>query len=132
MPFNYDQAFTPPFPRLPVVVTQLEDSARAPALLGLVDTGADITLIPTKQLQAIGAVEIYRARLRSHWGEGRTVGVYLVDLQVAGYNLPGIEVIADDTTEDALLGRNVLNRLVLLLDGPAGQADVLPKRPTRL
>lgn len=31
----------------------------------------------------IAAVEIYRARLRSHWGEGRTVSVYLVDLQVA-------------------------------------------------
>lgn len=132
MPFSYDRAFTPPFPRLPVVVTQLEGDARAPALLGLVDTDADITLIPAGPLRAIGAIEIYRARLRSHWGEGRTVGVYLVDLQVAGYDLPGIEVIADDISEDALLGRNVLNRFILLLDGPAGKADVLSKRTARL
>lgn len=131
MPFSYDQAFAPPFPRLPVIVTQVEGSIQAPALMGLVDTGADITLIPAGQLRAIAAVEIYRARLRSHWGEGRTVSVYLVDLQVAGYNLPGIEVIADDVSESVLLGRNALNRLILLLDGPARQADVLSKRPSR-
>ena len=87
--------------------------------------------MPAQQLQAIKAEEIYRARLRSHWGESRTAAVYLVDLQVAGADLPGIEVIADDLTEDVLLGRNALNRLILLLDGPAGQADVLTKRPRR-
>ena len=131
MSFSYDQTVLPPFPRLPVVVTLPESSARSPALSGLVDTGADATLVPAKQLQAIEAEEIYQARLRSHWGESRTAAVYLVDLQVAGYNLPGIEVLADDLTEDVLLGRNALNRLILLLDGPAGQVDVLLKRPRR-
>jgi hypothetical protein len=33
--------------------------------------------------------------------------------------------------EDVLLGRNVLNRLILLLDGPGALADVLSKRPGR-
>jgi predicted aspartyl protease len=80
---------------------------------------------------SVEAEAIYQARLRSHWGESRTAAVYLVDLQVAGTNLPGIEVIADDLTEDVLLGRNALNRLILLLDGPAGQVDVLLKRPRR-
>lgn len=131
MPFSYDPTFTPPFPRLPVIVTPVESVAQSAALSGLIDTGADATLIPQAQLQAIKAKEIYRARLRSHWGESRTVSVYLVDLQVADHNLPGIEVIADDITEDVLLGRNVLNRLILLLDGPAGEADVLSKRPGR-
>lgn len=131
MPFSYDQAFVPPFPRLPVIVTLPESGAQSSALSGLIDTGSDATLVPAEQLQAIEAEEIYRARLRSHWGELRPVAVYLVDLQVAGHNLPGIEVIADDLTEDVLLGRNVLNRLILLLDGPTGQADVLPKRPRR-
>ena len=129
MPFSYDQTFSPAFPHLPVVVALPESGARSLALSGLVDTGADATLVPVQQLQAIEAEEIYRARLRSHWGESRTVAVYLVDLQVAGRDLPGIEVIADDLSRDVLLGRNVLNRLVLLLDGPAGQADVLTKRP---
>lgn len=131
MPFGYDGAYSAPFPRLPVVVSLPEDSARASASSGLVDTGADATLVPAEQLRAIEAEEIYRAQLRGHWGESRTVAVYLVDLQVAGYSLPGIEVIADESSQDVLLGRNALNRLILLLDGPAGQADVLPKRPSR-
>ena len=112
-------------------MTPIESGAQSAALSGLIDTGADATLIPQAQLQAIKAKEIYRARLRSHWGESRTVSVHLVDLQVAGHNLPGIEVLADDLMEDVLLGRNVLNRLILLLDGPAGEADVLTKRPGR-
>jgi len=131
MPFSYDPTFTPPFPRLPVIVTPIESGAQSAALSGLIDTGADATLIPQAQLQAIKAKEIYRARLRSHWGESRTVSVHLVDLQVAGHNLPGIEVIAEDLTEDVLLGRNVLNRLILLLDGPGASADVVTRRPGR-
>jgi predicted aspartyl protease len=95
----------------------------------LVDTGADATLVPMQQLQAIEAEEIYRARVRSHWGEQRTVTVFLVDLDVAGHTLPGIEVVGDELSEDILLGRNVLNRLILLLDGPAGEIDVLSKNP---
>ena len=131
MPSSYDPTFTPPFPRLPVIVTTIESGAQSAALSGLIDTGADATLMPQAQLRAIKAKEIYWARLRSHWGESRAVSVYLVDLQVAGHNLPGIEVIADDLMEDVLLGRNVLNRLLLLLDGPAGEVDVLTKRPGR-
>lgn len=131
MAYTYDYAFAPPFPRLPVVLNLPESSVRSSLLSGLVDTGADTTLVPAEQLRAIKAEEIYRARLRSHWGESRTVTVHLIDMEIAGLNLPGIEVIADDLTEDVLLGRNVLNRLVLLLDGPAGQANVLSKRPGR-
>jgi predicted aspartyl protease len=98
---------------------------------GLVDTGADATLVPSAQLQTIKAEEINRARLRSHWGEARLAIVYLVDLQIADHLLPGVEVIADDQSVEALLGRNALNRLTVLLDGPQEQADVLLQRSRR-
>ena len=131
MGFNFDRTFVPPFPRLPVTMTLPENSMRSPTFSGLVDTGADATLIPAQRLRELNANEIYTARLRSHWGEPRTVSVYLVDLEVAGHTLPSIEVIADDLATDALLGRNALNRLILLLDGPAGEADILLSRPRR-
>lgn len=127
----YAQAYGLPFPQLPVVVIHPESNVRAASVPGLVDTGADATLVPTAQLRAIGAEEIYRASLRSHWGESRPAVVYLVDLQVAGYNLPGIEVIADEHSDALLLGRNVLNRLILLLDGPAQETEVLTARRRR-
>lgn len=130
MPYRYDEAHTPPFPRLPVVIS-VPDRAQSSVLSGLIDTGADATLAPTEYLRAIDAIVLYRAQLRSHWDKLRTVFVCLVDLEVAGHTLPGVEVVEDDLTNDMLLGRNVLNRLLLLLDGPAGEAEVLANRPRR-
>ncbi len=43
--------------------------------------------------------------------------------------LPGVLVAADDQGSDVLLGRNVLNKLILLLDGPASQVDLFSSRP---
>jgi predicted aspartyl protease len=128
MAHRYDIHFTPPFPRLPVAISAPEHSATA-VLSGLIDTGADATLAPIEHLLAAQAVELYRARLRSHWGELRSVSVYLVDLVVDGHVLPGVEVVGDELTNDVLLGRNVLNRLRLVLDGPASEVDILSSRP---
>ena len=66
-----------------------------------------------------------------HWGESQPVAVHLVDIEIDGHRLPGIEVIADDYSDQAILGRNVLNKLILLLDGAAPQTDILDRRPTR-
>jgi len=38
-------------------------------------------------------------------------------------------VVGDEQGQEILLGRNVLNKLIVLLDGPGRQADVLVHRP---
>lgn len=53
-------------------------------------------------------------------------------MEVAGEMLPGVEVIADDHGTDVLLGRNILNRLLLLLDGHRLQTEILTRYPERL
>jgi predicted aspartyl protease len=131
MPHPYAQTYALPFPQLPVVLIHPESNAHSASLPRLLDTGADATLVPIALLRAVGAEEIYRASLRSHWGESRPAVVYLVDLQVAGHSLPGIEVIADEQFDAILLGRNVLNRLILVLDGPVQEAEVLTARRRR-
>lgn len=50
---------------------------------------------------------------------------YLVDVEVDGVNLPGLWVIGDDATDEVLLGRDVLNRLQILLDGLNQQAEIV-------
>lgn len=97
----------------------------------MVDTGSDATLVPVQYLQEIGSVEIYPSRIRSHWGEWRPVDLYMIDLEVAGQRLPAVTVVGDDQGDSVLLGRNVLNLLILLLDGPRIQIDVLTRRPLR-
>jgi predicted aspartyl protease len=101
-------------------------------LAALIDTGADGTLVPESYLQNLIAYKSHTVLIHSHWGETRPVAVYVVDVEVAGHNLPAVEVVADDRGADILLGRNILNRLILLLDGPRNLTDVLTRRPTRL
>ncbi len=118
MSYPHDSNYTWAFPRLPVIVYAVAGSMMTESLAAEVDTGADMTLVPLSYLQRIQAEEIYTARLRGHWGNAYPVNVYFVDLEVDGQRLPGIEVVGDPHTSTMLLGRNVLNRLNLLIAGP--------------
>lgn len=131
MSHPFDANYTPPFPILPVVARNAENNRSTLILTAYLDTGADGTLLPFQYLRTLEITKMYPMRLRSHWGEARIVYVYTVDLEVAGYNFPGVEVIADDKGKEVLLGRNLLNRLILLFDGPRNQTDVLLRRPLR-
>lgn len=55
--------------------------------------------------------------MRSQWGERRRVLLYLVDVKIGEITLPGIEVVGDELSTEIVLGRDVLNRLRVLLDG---------------
>jgi len=127
----YDDSFQYAFPALSVAVRSLAGEI-TPSQTALVDTGADGTLVPLALLKSIHADEQYIARLRSHWGEWHMASIYLVDLEVEGQIFPAVEVVADESGAAILLGRNVLNRLILLLDGVRQQTDVLARRPTKL
>jgi hypothetical protein len=85
-------------------------------------------------LRKIGARRAHEARLRSQWGEPRRVYLYVVDMKIGDFDLPGIYVVGDDRGNECVLGRNVINRLKMLLDGPLGNtlllndASMLPRR----
>lgn len=131
MAYPYNSDFTWPFPGLPVTLYPCGGTQGTSEVSALVDTGSDATLVPVQYLQEIGSVEIYPSRIRSHWGEWRPVDLYMIDLEVAGQRLPAVTVVGDDQGDSVLLGRNVLNLLILLLDGPRIQIDVLTRRPLR-
>ena len=63
--------------------------------------------------------------LRSQWGEGRIVKAYLLDVQVEQITLPGIWVVGDEETDEVILGRNVLNRLRILIDGLSFHTEIV-------
>lgn len=50
--------------------------------------------------------------------------LYLVDVQIGEITLPGIEVVGDEQTNEVVLGRDVLNRLRVLLDGPRRSTNI--------
>jgi predicted aspartyl protease len=121
--------YFPPIPAVELALRAPDSESSLGPLLALVDTGADITLAPLAHLEQIGAPELDEVRLRSHWGSSTMVTTYLVDIEVSAGVLPDIEVVGDLHSDTILLGRNVLNKLLLLIDGPRQITDVLSRRP---
>ncbi|CAG0945561.1 hypothetical protein ANRL1_02434 [Anaerolineae bacterium] len=122
MSARYNDAYTPPFPAFSVILR--DNSERFGPFLALIDTGADVTFVPLRLLERVSATESGMASIRSHFGEARLAQLYVVEFQIGGIGFPGIYVVGD-RGDEIILGRNVLNKLVLFLDGPAQQTDVL-------
>jgi len=122
----YSNDYSPPAPVLQVSLAVLEETPKLGSFAALVDTGADGSFVPTTLLEELEIPVAYMTNVRSHVGD-RThrVSVHKVDLILFNtIRLPGIEVVSDDWNEQIILGRNVLNRLELHLDGPHQLANV--------
>jgi len=61
---------------------------------------------------------------RGKWGGRRRVNLFLVDVHIGESVLPHVQVVGDEVGDEIILGRDVLNKLKLLLDGPAAVAHV--------
>lgn len=90
-----------------------------------VDTGADATIVPMEIIRQVRASVVTLKTVRGYTEGRRTVRTYLVDIEIGALTLPGVEVVGDDATHEILLGRDVLNKLRLLLDGPRQHIEVL-------
>lgn len=120
----YSRSYFPPAPILTVRLAVPEESAQLGPYQALVDTGADGTFVPTAFLEELDAPIVYSTNVRPHLGVGtHRVSVYEVDVVLDSIRLPGIEVVGDDWGNEVILGRNVLNRLLVLLDGPREMTD---------
>lgn len=125
MKFPYAVLYQPPFPALTVRFRNEEQSLQTDSLDALLDTGSDGTLVPITYLRQILAPALTDTRIRSHWGEWRPVQLFVVDLELANRRLANIFVVGDEQGSEIVLGRNVLNWLQMLLDGPASLTDLL-------
>ena len=125
MKHRYSRKHFPPAPVLEVRFITAAEGLGTEPLTAIVDTGADITLVPLSHLNQIAAPVTVERWIRSPWGERQRVLLYLVDVLVNNITLPGVEVVGDERVREVILGRDVLNRLRMLLDGPAGEIEVL-------
>jgi hypothetical protein len=116
--FRYSDDYFPPVPVAEVTFITAAESLRAGPFLAVLDSGADGTIVPLNFLNEIRAAPTVEMMMRSQWGERRKVLLYLVDVEIGDITLPGIEVVGDDQTNEVILGRDVLNRHRVLLDGP--------------
>ena len=125
MPFIYRYANdTPPAPYVLVIVAHPDGSAPTPDLPAKVDTGADRTIIPTELAASLGLRPAGRLPFAGLGGQQVELPVYEIQLVVRALAPILVEVAASDGEPHVLLGRDVLNRYRIVLDGPNGKLEI--------
>lgn len=116
---EYDrERFAPPAPVAMVRILHPDSGASVDRVPMLVDTGADATLLPRAVVESLGITPLReKYRLLSFddtVSEAEAVRGHLV---FSGRNFRGTFLVIDANI--GVLGRNVLNNVWILLDGPA-------------
>ena len=112
----YDLAFSPPAPVVGVTVAHPISGVRSGPLRGKLDSGADVAVIPERLVTQLRIGLKGRIWTRGYDGTHSRRHVYYVRLTVDGFELAAVRCVAAERT-DVLLGRNVLNRFIITLDG---------------
>jgi predicted aspartyl protease len=113
----YDNHHNPPAPVAQATVANAMQKRRRRSAPALLDTGSDITAIPRSLANTLQLYPIGQIRLEDVQAQTLQVLTYAVQLTVAGLIIPRLEVIQTGL-DYVVLGRDVLNRLYVLLNGP--------------
>jgi len=113
----YDQSVHPPAPFLDVVLRHPTNLQVAESLPAKVDTGADISAIPFSIVDDLHLSRFSTIPVEGYDGQISTVPTYAIGLYIADLYLGHLEVISIPETY-VLLGRDVLNRFYIRLNGP--------------
>jgi predicted aspartyl protease len=124
MKFSYNETYFPAAPQAEILLGLLDESLSIGPLIAFVDSGADATIVPVRHLHSLAVQAVETRFLRSQWGERRPVDVYWLDVGIAGLRLPAIEIVADEYSDEIIIGRNILNKLRVLLDGPKQTIEI--------
>lgn len=122
--FNYDPSFMPPAPILEIEVDGYKSASLKRLVRVMVDSGADATMLPLSVLEAIGVDFKESLWMRGVAGGRVKVDLYLVGIRIGELTVPGNHVVAIRDDQDAVVGRDVLNQLVVTLDGIGSTTEV--------
>lgn len=116
-----DKEFDPP---APIAYATLRNLATGDALNNvplLIDTGADVTALPLAYVQELGIEPNLSKAYEAIGFDGAPRIVYTAELEIEflNYKFKGQFLLVEQPI--GYLGRNILNNLRLLFDGPRGE-----------
>lgn len=122
--YTYSNRFDPSMPVVEVGISLLRQSHPTITVPALIDSGSDASMLPLSVLEGIGAKPIDTVRVRGILGQSFPLDLYSVRLYIGPHRLSSVEIAGAPSEEECLLGRNVLNRLEIVLNGPASTTGI--------
>ena len=123
--YNYNRQISPPAPFVHVTISRPDNAGAAainvPAQL---DSAADISVIPADLVERLQLVQLDETAVVGFGGHVSLSPAYLVNLALQPFDSIPVRVLADRDEAFVLLGRDVLNRYRVLLDGPGLTVDL--------
>jgi len=119
---SYDAShFEPPAPVARVMLRNPHSGATVSDVLLLVDTGADITLLPRTAVEQLGVPLLpgQQYELLGFDGSKSFAPVVMLDLLFLRRAFRGQYLLTEE--ERGIMGRDILNHVIVLLDGPHQQ-----------
>jgi hypothetical protein len=107
--------FDPPAPL--AIVTVKSDEFVVNDVPMLLDTGADVSLLPRSRVDALASPDAEQYELQAFDGTKSAAPAITAELQFLGKSFRGQFLLIDGW--HGVLGRNILNSLSLLFDGPS-------------
>ncbi len=114
---KYDESFEPPAPIAKIALRKIETGERIGDVSMLLDTGADISLLPGSIVKNLNIKPLSNEtfELEGIYGNQKPVEVFYLQVIFLGMRFTGKYCLIDD--EIGILGRDILNRVSILFDG---------------
>ncbi|HQR42609.1 MAG TPA: aspartyl protease family protein [Gemmatales bacterium] len=115
----HDKAYQPPAPLAVLKLSTIDGrNVAINKVLALIDTGADVTLLPRWAVEQLGLTPERQQDINLQWFDGSVHSVESVDIKVSFLegHFQGRYPVVDQP--HGVLGRNLLNHFRLVLDGP--------------
>ena len=116
--YEYSREYLPSAPVIEIGLRRTPNE-REIAVEALLDTGADATILPYSLLKIINAIYREFVSIRSITGISQRMQTFAVTIRLGPHLIPAISAVADRHGTEVILGRDVLNQLILTLNGPA-------------
>lgn len=121
--FDYNRAYAPPAPFVEIEINNYDITATPIKLKAQIDSGADATMLPISVLEKVGAWFETTRHAQDFAGKTHTVDLYSAAVNLIGQTFY-LTVIAQEEINEGIIGRDILNHLVVTLNGPAHTTEI--------
>jgi hypothetical protein len=116
--YRYANQVHPPAPFVNIALRCPATGTSVAAAVAQLDFGADRTVLTGPLVSALGLVEDGRAQFQGFAGEIIELPLFLVEIQIHDFPSHLVRIVLGEHEPYMLLGRDVLNRYRIVLDGP--------------